>query len=144
MVTVRAHELFNLPPTDANIDALTVLTDDEGYECQYGAKNMDFETIVYHDKDVIWDITTADPNGEDHDYTVALVSVEHKDIPNNAHFFGSGPLFPSEDGTIKGQILDNPDTPELEDIYNINFTIKHNSITRAFPLDPKLRVNTML
>lgn len=140
-VFVRASQLFPLDPTEVNVDNNTELKDDKGSTCKYGDKKDNYKTEVFMYKKITWSIQSADPDGIDKGYTVALVSVSHKPIKGNPKFFNRNPLLVKNNGTVWGKISKNPRLPNKYESYDINFTITHNAIKNPFPLDPKLQIN---
>lgn len=143
-VTVKAKALFDLPypPSETQIDDNTSLSDDEGYTSDYGAKNKDYETIVFMNKEMIWKIEASDKNGVDRGYSVALKNVSHDPVAGNPQFFTSNPLLVGSDKKVRGTISLNPNLPNKDDSYTINFTITNGSTTIDIPLDPKLKIST--
>lgn len=142
-ITVKAKTLFNLPypPTKEQIDDNTALTDDEGYSSTFGNENKDFETLVFMNFDMIWDIKLDDKNGTDRGYSVALKSVSHDPKAGNPQFFTSNPLTVGRDKKVRGTIAINPHLENPDDSYTINFSISNGPTTLDFPLDPKLRIS---
>ena len=142
-VTVKAKNLFDLPypPSETKIDEFTALTDDEGYSSEYGDKNKDYETLVFMNYEMIWDIELDDKNGTDRGYSVALKSVSHNPTAGNPQFFTSNPLNVGRDKKVRGTIALNPNLQNPDDSYTINFTISDGTNTLDFPLDPKLRIS---
>jgi hypothetical protein len=143
-LTVKTSNLFNLPypPTKAQIEANTYLIDDEGLESRFGESNKDFETLVYMGKDIVWNIRSFEPFGVDNGYLAALESVSHNPDRGNPNFFEHDPLLVGQNGSVCGVIATNPNWPNKDDSYTINFLILHEGKAPKFPLDPKLRINT--
>lgn len=143
-VTVKAKALFDLPypPSETQIDDNTALTDDDGFSSTYGDKNKDYETIVFMNYDMVWDIALSDKNGVDRGYSVALKSVSHNPVTGNPQFFTSNPINVGRDKKVRGTISLDPNLPNKDDSYTINFTISDGSTTLDFPLDPKLKIST--
>lgn len=142
---VKANKLFNSNQTDSEIDECTSLMDDTGFGNAFGEPNKDFETIVFMNKKICWSIETADPNGEDRNYSVALTAVVHKPNPGNPQFFTKDPLTVNPGtGKVCGTIAKDPDLPEKDDSYTIEFNIEYNSpngsTIMAIDLDPKLQI----
>ena len=142
-VIVKAHELYALPSTKRNVDDKTALIDDEGFASGFGDPKKNYETLVFKDYQVTWDIKVEDKNGQDKGYDVDLVSISHNPKPStNPNFFDHDPLVPDGNKkTITGTIANSPLLPDLEDNYTINFQIMYEGVPRSFPLDPKLKAN---
>ncbi len=110
-LTVKAKDLFtesNYPPTEGQMDDCTALSDDEGYASDYGNANKDYETLVYMNYQMGWDIDASDKNGVDRGYTVALASVSHNPVAGNPQFFTSNPLNVGTNKKVTGTIANNP------------------------------------
>jgi len=141
-VSVMAHDLYQLPPTEPNVDKYTALIGDDGFESRYGDQNKSFETGVYMGYKMIWDIEAANKNGEDRGYDVELYSVYHNPTPGNPNFFSTPELYPGKNKkTIQGTIVNSPLLPDIDDNYTIYFSITYNGVPHYYPLDPKLRIN---
>lgn len=138
---VKAHELYALPPTEKNVDANTSLSDDEGYTSEFGESNSKYETIVFKNFIMTWDIEVE--NKKDKNYNVELVSITHNPKPSgNPNIFDVNPLKPkkySNNKSIFGTVVHASPSPED---YTIHFQIfKNDKDPHTFHLDPKLKVN---
>ena len=142
-VIVKAHELYALPSTKQNLDDKTALIDDEGFESGFGEPKKNYETLVFKDYQVTWDIKVEDKNGRDKGYDVELVSISHNTTPpDNPNFFNENQLKPGGNKkTITGTITKLPHFPDIDDNYTINFNIVYDGVPHYFPLDPKLKAN---
>jgi len=140
-VIVKAQDLYPLPPTEKNVDANTALSDDEGYTSEFGDTNRNYETIVFKNFEMSWDIEVENKN--DKEYKVELISIKH-DLkpPTNPNLFDHNPLLPkpgSNKKSIHGIIVSS--SPSAEE-YTIHFQIfKNDKDPHLFHLDPKLKVN---
>lgn len=140
-VVVQASALYYLPPTEPNVDAHTALTGDDGFENRFGDRNKTFETEVYLNYKMKWDIEVADKNGADKDFRVQLHSVYHNPVSGNPNFFGSELILSKDNGkTVEATVINAPILPDLDEDYTIYFRITHSNISRYFPLDPKLKI----
>ncbi len=141
-ITVKAHQLYPLSPTETNVDEYSYLLDDDGFESRYGVSNKNYETGVYLNKKITWNIEAADKNGADREYDVELVSVTHNSKTGNPNFFDNETLVPTGNNKkkITGTVVNAPLLPDIDDNYTIHFTISHNSRVNPFPLDPKLKI----
>ena len=141
-VVVDAAALYYLPPTEPNVDAHTALTRDDGFENRFGDRNKSFETEVYLNYKMKWDIKAADKNGVDKDFRVQLHSVYHNPVSGNPNFFDSELILSKDNGkTVEATVVNPPILPDLEENYTIYFRITYSNISRYFPLDPKLKIN---
>lgn len=141
-VIVKAQELYSLSPTERNVDDKTALIDDEGFASGFGDPKKNYETLVYKDYQVTWDIKVEDKNGRDKGYDVDLVSITHNQTPGNPNFFNENQLNPGGNKkTITGTITNTPILPDMDDFYTINFQIMYEGVPHYFPLDPKLKAN---
>ena len=149
---VQANKLFNSNVTEQDIDNYTSLEEDGGLGNGFGDPNKDFETIVFMNKKVCWSIEMADPNGDDQHYSVALSKIVHKPNAGNPNFFTSEELkVDSGTGKVCGTIARNPNLPNKDDSYNIEFSVGYYNTTQQggtqsgivlVNLDPKLRIST--
>ncbi len=142
-VIVQAHELYPLRPTEKNTDDHTALSDDTGFSSEFGDSNRNYETEVFKDFQMTWDIKAANNNGSDKDYKVELVSVTHNPKPpTNPNLFNQNKLVPkpgSNKKSINGTIVHASPSPED---YTIHFQIFYkDKDPKPFHLDPKLRTN---
>ena len=143
-VIVKAKELYALPPTERNVDDKTALIDDVGFASGFGEPKKNYQTLVFKDYQMTWDIKVEDKNGRDKDYDVELVSISHNSTPpDNPNFFNENKLEPDGNNkTITGTITNTPNLPDLDDNYTINFNIVYEGVSNSFPLDPKLKANS--
>lgn len=146
---VQANKLYHSGVSEENLDDYTSLVEDGGLSSTYGQPNKDFETIVYMTKNICWSIEMADPNGDDKDYNVSLISVIHKPKTGNPNFFTNDPLLVnSKTGKVCGIIAIDPNLPEKDDSYTIEFGIGYTDPSGSgggmlkVDLDPKLRIRT--
>ncbi|MGV6832231.1 MAG: hypothetical protein ACWA5P_11805 [bacterium] len=140
-VVVDAHTLYNLPPTEINVDAHTALSGDDGLENGFGDRNKTYETEVFLNYKMKWDIEVADKNGKDKDYLVQLHSVYHNPVKGNPNFFDGELIYSKDNGkTVEATVINRPILPDMEENYTIYFRITYSNISHYFPLDPKLRI----
>ena len=140
-ITVKAKDLFPMPLSEQNVDNNTYLLDDEGFESRYGVSNKNYQTGVYLNKKITWNIKVADKNGDDKDYDVELVEIIHNPGDNNPDFFnGIIPKPGNNKKKISATIINEPSTSDLMDNYTIYFKIIHGENWNTFPLDPKLKM----
>lgn len=148
---VQANKLMNSSVTDEDIDNYTSLVVDNGTQNGFGAPNQDFETIVFMNKNICWSIEMANINNEDEHYSVSLSKVIHKPDAGNPNFFTTDPLLVNEaTGQVCGTIALNPNLPNKDDSYTIEFAIGYSNRTPQggvttgmilIKLDPKLRIS---
>ena len=141
-IYVQANKLYNLrnyPPTEQQMDDLTALRDESALESGYGDANKDFQTDVFLNYNVTWEIFATNPTGEDRGYEVALRSVFHNPTKGNPNFFNQDSLPVGRDGNVTGQIVSLGNLQDEN--YTIKFTVKYGSSTYEYNLDPKLKVN---
>ena len=145
-LTVKAKELYkkkNYPPSEDQIDANTSLLEDGGLESRFGDANKNFETNVFMNKKIIWSIALSDPDGDDKDYRVHLDYVKHTPEAGNPNFFDSENIIADPvTGKITGTISKNPNLPNKDDSYTINFIITGPQMSKEYILDPKLKIST--
>ena len=151
-LTVQANKLYNSNITEQDIDNYTSLEEDGGLGNGFGDPNKDFETIVFMNKKVCWSIEMADPNGDDQHYSVSLNKVIHKPNTGNPNFFTSEELEVNErTGKVCGTIARNPNLPNKDDSYTIEFYVGYRNTTSQggtqsgmvkVDLDPKLKIST--
>lgn len=144
---VQANKLFNSDITPEEIDQYTSLVDDENLSSTFGQRNEDFETMVFMNYNICWSIEVNDPNGTDKNYRVALNSVIHKPYPGNPQFFTEDPLkVDPATGKVCGTIAIDPNLPEKDDSYTIEFDIEYvdnvGSTIVSVDLDPKLKIRS--
>ncbi len=141
-ITVMAKDLFDAdyPPSKQVVDDYTALTDDTGFENQFGEPNKNFETIVFMKYMMVWAIKVSDKK-IDKGYEVALISVTHNPTKGNPNFFTKNPLQVGKDKKVRGIITEDPKLPNKDDSYTIHFSIAHGKDTKPFNLDPKLRIS---
>jgi hypothetical protein len=148
-VIVQANKLFNTDLTEDDVDKYTSLEEDGGLTSAFGNPNRDFETIVYMSKRICWSIELNDPSGEDTNYSVSLSSVDHNPDDGNPNFFTQDSLTVNPGtGQVCGTIARNPNLPNKDDSYTIEFNIVYStqdpplSTIKAVFLDPKLKIST--
>jgi hypothetical protein len=144
-IHVKAKNLYNLIPSELNVDKFTYLEDSISRN-KFGDSNHDFKTKVYNNQDMCWDISHNTQQSEDGIYTVRLDYLEHNQSSGNPNFFKEDRLMVQK-GTIKGKISINPlKPPVVDDIYTIYLTITPPigvaGGPQTFPVDPKLRILT--
>jgi hypothetical protein len=148
---VQAQELFNSEDSNNDMDKYTSLVDDTGFGNAFGEPNKDFETIVYMNKRICWTIEMDSTEGENQYYSVALSKVIHKPDAGNPNFFTSDPLNVNRGtGKVCGTIARNPNLPNKDDSYSIEFSIGFSKTTPnggmqtgmlLLTLDPKLKIS---
>ena len=142
-LTVKASDLWAKGPsaTQKQIDKYTKIENDGGKEAGYGDDKKNFNTNVWKEKHVTWDIVAKSPNGDDNGYEASIVSISQKD-GSNTEFFKGMPLKPKSYGPIKGKV-EKGDTGD-HDHYSINFCITNFNVDKnrdiTFSLDPKLSI----
>ena len=149
---VEAEQLYNSDGGDANLDKFSSLVDDEGFGNAFGEPNANFETIVFMNKKGCWSIEKASNEGENQYYSVSLSKVIHKPNADNPQFFTKDPLEVNPGtGTVCGTIAKNPNLPEKDDSYSIEFYVGFRKKTEQggvvsgmvkFTLDPKLKIRS--
>lgn len=149
---VEAEQLYNSNGGDENLDKYTSLVDDEGFGNAFGDPNANFETIVFMNKNVCWSIDKASNDGENQYYSVALSKVIHKPNAGNPQFFTKDPLEVNRGtGKVCGTISLNPNLPEKDDSYSIEFSVGFSKRTEQggivsgmviYTLDPKLKIRS--
>jgi len=140
---VKAQELYPLPPNEPNVDANTSLSNDDGFGSGFGTTKKNFETHVFKNFKITWDIEVENKTEKDKEYKVELVSINHNPKPStNPNLFDHNPLTPkpkSNNKSIQGTIVNAPSSPEN---YTINFQIlKNDKDPHPFHIDPKLKSN---
>lgn len=152
-LTVSAKSLADatvppLIPTSAVIDANCSIFDDKPGRPPYTGTREDFSSDVYIGNRVTWKGVTADHNGVDSGYSIAIQSIVYEPKagdPNDVSFFPSplaGGNGRSADATTL--ITDNAALDGKHDIYTVNFLIYapgNNTPFGPYPIDPKLRGN---
>ena len=143
-VVVEASKLYGLPPTEPNVDLYTALEGDDGFGSDFGDRNKNFETKVFLNYKMSWDIKTSDKNGVDRGYSVGLYSVYHNPVSGNPNFFNSTEILSKNNGnTVEATVVNAPILPGMDENYTIYFWVKYgNGLPTYFPLDPKLKINT--
>ncbi len=152
-LTVSAKSLADatvppLIPTSTVIDANCSIFDDKPGRPPYTGPREDFTSDVYIGNRVTWRGVTADPNGIDSGYSIAIQSIVYEpkpDDPNDVSFFTS-PLTgqPGRTGDATTLITDDTALDGKHDIYTLNFFIYapgNNTPFGPYPIDPKLRGN---
>lgn len=143
-ITVMVKDLYNLRPTEVNVDHYTSLSGDDGFGNEFGDSNHDFETEAFKNFNVIWNIEASAPNGVDADYDLSLDYVEHNPSPANPNFFTEDRLDVKSNGMIRGKISDDVTDNSRDDNYTIYFTIVPPvgvaGGPQTFPIDPKIRI----
>jgi hypothetical protein len=140
-VVVKAKKLYGEAANEDNVDKYTALRPDRGLASEFGVKNKTYETVIAMQHKMTWEIALATPNGEDRGYDVRLTSVTHNPTAGNPNFFDSESLTPGGNPKIiEGTISKNPNLPEKDDSYTINFEISNGTTWIPYPLDPRLRI----
>jgi hypothetical protein len=144
-VYVKAKELFEVgqTATEDQIDTRTALTVNHGTDGQSDwTKHKNYEVTVYMNKQVTWDIKRFSPSGDDKEYEVKLVSVNHMPERGNPNFFNEEILNVGSDGNITATITNDPQLTNNDDSYTIKFTITYDGKEIPYVLDPKLKINS--
>ncbi len=134
-----------LIPTSAVIDQYCSIFDDTPGRPPYTGTREDFTSDVYIGNRVTWRGVTADPNGVDSGYSIAIQSIVYEpktDVPNDVSFFPS-PLAGGNGRSADATTLISDDSALVGklDIYTINFLIYapgNNTPFGPYPIDPKL------
>lgn len=146
-LTVQAKSLSEATePPIIIIDDYCSIFDDTPGRPPYTGTREDFTSDVYIGNRVTWRGVTADPNGVDRGYSVAIQSIVYEpkaDDPNDVSFFPS-PLAgqPGRTGDATTLINNDAALDGKHDIYTINFLIYapgNNTPFGPYPIDPKLR-----
>ena len=144
-VYVKAKKLFEIgkSATETQVDTNTALTVNQGNDGQSDwTEHKDYEVTVYMNKSVTWDIKRYSPSGDDKEYEVKLVSVNHIPEQGNPNFFNEEILNVGSDGNITATITNDPQLANKDDSYTIKFTITYDRKEIPFIIDPKLAINS--
>lgn len=139
-LTVQANALYAIDyPTGPQVDNCSTLSDDNNGSSGNGVID-NFQSNVYANNTVTWSGVTADPNGVDRGYNIAITQ-----ISNNSSFFPGNPLTgtPGRSGNVSATA--NGNIAGQNDTYTIYFTIyppgNGTPKSAGLTIDPKLQGN---
>ena len=138
VLTIKVHELYSLnAPGEQDLDDLSSINNGISIS-GYGKSKKDFVSEVPKNKHAKWLIEKNDPNGEDKNYDLRLISVTAKNPGNSV--FDDNPLYVNQDNEIKGKITKGAVNEIFP--YTINFLIsnKDGGDIKVYSIDPELRL----